>query len=517
MAQLRNAKNVQDALKIMVEASSLNSADASKLTALLQSSDSSEDDDAGSPSAAVYESQSGNIVATLEGLLEKAETQLADARKKETNEQHNFEMLKQSLEDSIKFADGDMVDAKKGLADAAEKKAAAEGDLDVTSKALAEDVNQKKDLHHDCTTKASDFEAETKSRGQELASLAEAKKVIKETTGGAEEQSYGLAQVSFVQRLESSPSARAAVRFVRDLSRKHTSPLLAQLASRMTAVLRSDASDDVFGKVTGLISDMIARLEDEASADATEKSYCDKETSETQSKKDDKQTEIAKLTTKIDQMTAKSANLKEQVTALQKSLAQIASSQAEMNKMRQEETAMYKSNSKEMELGIEGVKKALEVLRNYYASDGKNHGAADGSGASVIGLLEVCESDFTKGLAEMTAVEDSAETSYERATKENQIETAEKTQSVKYKGAEAAKLNQAVAETTSDRAGVQEELDAVLEYYAKIKERCVAKAQTYADKKASRDQEIAGLKEALQILSSEAALVQTKSHSFLRG
>jgi len=516
MLQLKNAKNIQDALKIMVDASALNSADASKLTALVQSSDSSDDPDAGAPDAAVYKSQSGNIVETLEGLQQQAEDQLAEARKKETSAKHNFEMLKQSLEDAIKFANSDMADAKKGLAAAGEKKASAEGDLDVTSKALAEDIKQKKDLHHDCMTKASDFEAETKSRGEELAALAEAKKVIKETTGGAEKQSYGFAQ-AFVQVSESSPSARAAARFVRDLSRKHASPLLAQLASRMTAVMRSDASDDVFAKVEGLISDMISRLEEEAAGDATEKAYCDKETSETEAKKQDKETEVEKLTTKIDQMTAKSAKLKEEVAALQKSLAQIAASQAEMDKLRQEENAAFKTNSAEMALGVEGVKKALEVLRDYYASDGKSHGAAEGAGAGIIGLLEVCESDFTKGLAEMTAVEETAQTSYDRATKENQIETAEKTQAVKYKDQEAKTLDKAVAETTTDRDGVQQELDAVLEYYEKIKERCVAKAETYAEKTAARDQEIAGLKEALKILGSETALIQTKTTSFLRG
>ena len=40
--------------------------------------------------------------------------------------------------------------------------------------------------------------------------------------------------------------------------------------------------DDPFGKVKGLISDMISRLEDEAAAGATENAYCDKEISETE-------------------------------------------------------------------------------------------------------------------------------------------------------------------------------------------------------------------------------------------
>ena len=41
-------------------------------------------------------------------------------------------MLKQSLEDSIKFLNKDMADAKMGLGKSAEKKSSAEGDLGVT-------------------------------------------------------------------------------------------------------------------------------------------------------------------------------------------------------------------------------------------------------------------------------------------------------------------------------------------------------------------------------------------------
>merc|ERR1712232_1284970 len=100
-------------------------------------------------------------------------------------------------------------------------------------------------------------------------------------------------------------------------------------------------------------------------------------------------------------MSAKSAKLKEEVAELQKELAALASSQAEMDKLRSEEKAAFEENSAEMEKGIEGVKLALKVLTEYYASDDKSHDAAKGAGAGIIGLLEVVESDFTKGLAEM--------------------------------------------------------------------------------------------------------------------
>merc|ERR1712013_977163 len=149
------------------------------------------------------------------------------------------------------------------------------------------------------------------------------------------------------------------------------------------------SGDDQFAKVKGLIADMLAKLEDEASADATEKAYCDKELGETRTKQADKNAEIEKLSTKIDQMSSRSAKLKEQVAGLQKELAQMAAAQAEANKLREEEHALYVDQKAEMEKGVAGVKAALKVLRDYYAQDGAAHNTAEGAGASIVGLLEV--------------------------------------------------------------------------------------------------------------------------------
>merc|ERR1719443_1495653 len=86
MLQLRGATSLSQALAAMVQSAALSSADASRLTALVQSSQSEADDDAslGAPAAAVYTGHSGGIISTLQGLLDKAEAQLAEARKTET-------------------------------------------------------------------------------------------------------------------------------------------------------------------------------------------------------------------------------------------------------------------------------------------------------------------------------------------------------------------------------------------------------------------------------------------------
>merc|ERR1719486_1531296 len=286
MLQLQSATSITDALNVMVQASVFSTADASRLTALLQNQQ--DDSDTGAPAAAVYEGHSDGIIGTLEGLTEKAETQLDKARKTEATAVQNYQMLKQSLTDEIKFANKDMDKAKKGLAESQEKKAGAEGDLEVTSKDLAEDIKTKSTLHQDCMNGAEEFELSTKSRGEELNALATAKKIIKESTGGTAGQSYGLNQISFLQVASGADLAKfEAVRFVRDLARKSKAPALAQLASRMASAMRlgAAAGEDPFAKVKGLITDMISTLESEAEEDATQKAYCDKEMSETTAKK----------------------------------------------------------------------------------------------------------------------------------------------------------------------------------------------------------------------------------------
>merc|ERR1719333_1216591 len=99
--------------------------------------------------------------------------------------------------------------------------------------------------------------------------------------------------------------------------------------------------DDPFAKVKGLISDMIKKLQDEADAEAQEKAWCDEQIAKTEEKKTDLESDISKLSSKIDVASAKSADLKGQVKELQAELAALAKLQAEMDKARQESHAAF--------------------------------------------------------------------------------------------------------------------------------------------------------------------------------
>merc|ERR1719486_155488 len=276
---------------------------------------------------------------------------------------------------------------------------------------------------------------------------------------------------------------------------------------------------------------MIAKLEAEAKAEATEKAYCDEEMSKTEAKKSELDAEMSKLTSKIDLAAAKSAELKEDVKTLQAELATLSREQADMNSIRSEEKAAYDKAKADLELGISGVQKALGVLKDYYQGAAfvqstpsfdafmqqpaapKKHDKASGAGGSIIDILEVCESDFAKSLAAEEAEEADAIEVYEKTTQENKLSTTMKSQDVKYKTKEFKGLDKSISDLSGDRDTTNTELSAVLDYYAKIKGRCIAKPETYEERKARREAEINGLKEALSILENETAFMQRRKRS----
>jgi chromosome segregation ATPase len=521
MVQVQKAgNNMVQALTALVDASLINSGDAAKLTALMQGSSSEDDEDTGAPAASAYEGHSGGIIDTLEGLLDKAKGSLDKARSTERNNANNFAMLKQSLNDEIKVGNQDLAKTKKALAATQETKATAQGDLAVATKDLNEDTATLKTLHQDCLEKSQDFEAETKSRGEELNALSTAKKIIAEASSGADSLAYGASflQTSSIQQTDNSLQTTAdlanfeAVRLVRDLARKTGDAALTQLATRMaTAIRRAKAGADPFAKVKELIKNMVETLLNDAQADASHKAYCDKELGDSAAKKAEKTATVDKLSTQIDSMSSKSAQLKEQTAKLQKELADLARSQGEMDRIRMEEKTTFRANKKEMEEGINGIKTALKVLRDYYAKDDKAHDSADGSSSGIVSMLEVVESDFTKGLSEMTVAEQTSAADYDKESRSNSISKATKEQSVKYKTKEFKGLDQSVAETKSDRSTTQEELAAVMQYLGKLDDICIAKAEPFSERKRRREEEISGLKEALNILNGEAVLLQRQA------
>jgi hypothetical protein len=305
-------------------------------------------------------------------MKDKAEGQLADLRKAETGQRNSYNLLKQSLDDQIKATTKELSDEKSAMAEAEEEKAAAEGNLATTIEELKTNTAKEENVQADCQTVADDHETTVAGRKLELKTIDEATKILKETTGSAEESQYSFIQVaaatSSTQRLKLAKAE--VVSMVQRLAKEQHSAALAQLASRISAELKyvQHGSADPFTKVKKLIDSMIMKLEKEASDEASEKAYCDEELAKTKAKKEELEDTTTKLAAKIEKAASASAGLKEEVTELMSELSTLTKSQAEMDAIRQNENAAYVKVKADLELGLGGVRKALTVLREFYAA-----------------------------------------------------------------------------------------------------------------------------------------------------
>jgi hypothetical protein len=395
----------------------------------------------------------------------------------------------------------------------------------------------------DCMTVAGDHEATAASRKEELKVLATAHKTLEDSQSAAFTQAPSLLQMAASSKMQTRADLAntEVLRMVKKLATDHHSSALAQLASRIAIVARYGSRNgaDPFAKVKGLVQDMIAKLEKQAESEATEKAYCDEQMAKTEAKKSALEDDIEKMSSKIGQAAARSAALKEDVAELQTELAKLSKIQAQMDANRRDQQGDYSAAKQELTKGLTGVRKALGVLRDYYggaaamiqeeSQDDDKFTAfmqqpappekfekSSGAGGSIIDILEVVESDIAKNLAKEESQEADSSQTYEEATQENKVSKEQKEQDVKYKTKEAASLDKAIADLSSDKDTAATELSAVMEYYGQLKARCVAKPESYEERTARRAAEIEGLKEALSILENEAAFVQSKRRGHLR-
>merc|ERR1719316_2256292 len=362
-------------ISVVLDAAAFTGDSKDKLLGFIQNAqgEESDDEELGAPAPDVYKSKSGGIVDTLTSMKDDAEAELSEARKAEANSQHNYDMLKQGLTDEIAAAEHEKKEAEDAKAEAAGIQATSEGELVITEKDLADAQAALKETGTDCMEKASDHQVSTQGRADELKALATAKKIIQESTSGAEGQSYSFFQVAATSRLRTAADLRnfEVVNVLKRLAQQQNSAALSQLASRVATTIRygQASGDDPFAKVKGLIEEMIAKLMKEAEAEASHKAYCDEEMSKTKAKKEELNADIEKLTSKIDTASAMSASLKEDVKELQKELAELAETTAEMDKVREDTHAAFVTAKADLEEGLEGIRGALEVLRDFYQAD----------------------------------------------------------------------------------------------------------------------------------------------------
>jgi len=486
-----NLDKIIGSIKAVVESSFVTHAQRKEVQAFLQAREDAQD-------SLTLGSKNDNeaTLQLLSQLEEFAMDTLSATRKKEQEGAHAHAMLVQGLESEIESLNEELQTATGDKHYSSEMLAEAQKDQAVETKSMQEDQAAAADLKVDCQKRAQEFEAESKDANGELGALAKAKEILTKKFSLIQTQRIAKSQPS-----DNNEDAKArALRQIQQLGKKFHSTSLITLAYR--------ASASPFAKVTGMVEDMIAKLEQQAAEEATQKAFCDKEMGTSQKSKAEKEASIAKTSARIDKANSAVAKLSEGVQVLSKEIADLDSGMAEAASIRQAEKTEFVKVEKDYSESEEACAAAIQALREYYEGASlvevsAHSGMQATRGEGIIGLLEVAESDFAKLLAEARTVEETAAADYETLTQEQKMAKATKEVDVKGKRSELKSVNTALANYNGDKEGVSAELDAVVAYLAELKPQCETEVETYAERKAARESEITGLKDALNILSGD--------------
>lgn len=540
-AVAESLSQVTSTLRKMVDASFVELEDRGVIEALLQQTQDEADGSADlqpQADADAYKEKSGSILDTLQSMKEKAEVSRNEMQKQEMKEQHSHEMLVQATNNELATLKKQLDDTKSQKSKNIEQKATSEGSLDLVNKDVEADEKYLSDLQKECMTKADEFQTQQKESAAEILVLKEARMILMKSNAAAldQEPAPAVDSPSFLQLRSKAKMAmrtRSRSQMLWERQRK-AADYLTNLGDRsnnwVLAQVGAHVQNDPFGKVREMIQAMVEKLLNEQAEETEHKAWCDQEIGKTQKSLTANSDKLETINTRVDEARAESAKLGEQIKALLQEISQVDNAMQEATGMRQKENTEFLQKKKDLEKFQQATASAVQVLRNYYEGKSFVQEATDSSmtalmsakqpagsaASSIIGMLEVAESDFSKGLAEAIAAEDSAAQEYEQAVQDSKVSRAEKAADAKNKQAEQQRLDSLVGQTQLDAKDTEQELGAVQEYMDKLKGSCETKAPSHEERQARRKEEMEGLQNALAILEGKAlALLETQSPASL--
>lgn len=480
--------------------------------------------------ANAYVSQSEGVIDMLDKLNEKFIKKRDDLDAENLATEQAFQKLKLDLKNNLDFAYNSRDEKKVAKTQVLQHAADAKGDLSDTTTTREDDEKFLADLTATCEQKASAYEGRQKLRASELTAVKQAIEIMSGSAvkGHSEKHLPQLLQIqsqratTLVQlRAQSQTPAQTQVAsYLRSQGKKLHSRLLATLAERIV--------NDPFKKVKKMVKDLIVKLMEEAQAETEHKGWCDTELATNEKTRSKKTADVENLHAQIDELEASIAVLASDVAAVSEAIAELDAAMAKATAIRSEEKSKNTVTIADAKEGQAAVSDAIGVLEEFYASaseataftqtkvhakqpeifDDEPYKGMGGENGGVIGMMEVIQADFARLESETKNSESQAQKEFDEFMDDSKVDKAQKEKDHEHWSASKQNQEQALVETKDTLAGTQEELDAAVAYYDKLKPSCIAEegSPSYEERVARRKEEIESLKEALRILQGEEVI-----------
>merc|ERR1719161_539442 len=272
-----------------------------------------------------------------------------------------------------------------------------------------------------------------------------------------------------------------------------------------------------FGPVIKLLSDLIARLEEEQNAETSQHEWCETEKASGVANQQEREKNIHALKSTIESLTTEIAQLKTEILFLESEIARVNEETRIAKQIRAEENAVFVQSKKDHEEVIGAIQQAIKALTGQYSlvqvkasahrqSPFSDYKSGAGSAGSAMEMLEDLESRYTETLTKLVAEEEEAQAAHEDLLKRNAQFLAETTAA---KNAKLSERRRQLNELSSDKADMKTnllELHDVSKYLQDLRPSCDDIRTTYEERKKRREPEISALKEALEVLSDPSMM-----------
>merc|ERR1719420_2827287 len=258
--------------------------------------------------------------------------------------------------------------------------------------------------------------------------------------------------------------------------------------------------------------------------EAGHKGFCDTELGKAKTTRDFQLEKTQKLSAELEKLEVNKEKLEETITTLTAELKDLGSSLEKATDMRSKEKEENSMSLKDAKEGLEAIKKAIGVLKDFYKKASKalllqlhvspidEDGAqqAQGSykgnqaaGGGIIAMLEVIKSDFERAIKTTSEAESESQRVFVLFDRGSKTSTSSKETQKAQAEADLKTTETRMSEAYTDLEDAQKLLDDALKASEELKPACIDTGMSYAERVAAREKEIEALKKALCILDTE--------------
>jgi len=314
-----------------------------------------------------YSGRSGEIVGMLKAMKDSMDKALNGAVSDEEAAAKGYEELKAAKSAEV-ASSSEAIEAKTARSgELAVAIVTTKDDLKDTTAELNDTQAFLANLASQCDTKKKEWAERSKIRSEEVAAISEAIKILndddaldlfKKTLSLAQQQE----SMGFLQQRSKESLALRARALMHVLAKKDTRHS-AQLALIQYS-LRAKAVD--FSKILAQIDGMVEVLGNEQADDDSQKAFCDKDLAKSEKEKKATEDAIAMSKASIEEMSASSETLAEEVSSLQAEIKALDKAVAEATEQRKEEHADFLQFQTENNAALQLIDKAKNRLFKFY-------------------------------------------------------------------------------------------------------------------------------------------------------